>query len=51
MVNLLGLTANKVTQHLMDHYPLESGLLDGQSSNLPPYYKLSIMGADFQKKL
>lgn len=42
-------TANKVTQHLMDHCPLESGLIIAQSSNLPPYYKLSIMGADFQK--
>lgn len=42
-------TANKVIQHLMEQCPIESGLIIVQSSNLPPFYKLSIKGADFQK--
>lgn len=41
-------TANKVTQYLMEYCPVDSGLIIVQSSNLAPFYKLSVKGADYQ---
>lgn len=42
-------TAKKVVQHLIQSCPSNSSILIFQSHNLPPYYKITIVGMDYNK--